>query len=77
MSQFLYYPAIWTFHRRVMEHRINRINKRTLRLIYPNQHQLSFKELLEKHQTVSIHQRTFETHANEMYKAKKRSLLKL
>ena len=36
------------FHRRAMEHRINRIHERTLRLIYPNQHQLTFKELLEK-----------------------------
>ena len=53
-----------------MEHRINRIYERTLRLIYPNQHQLTFKELLEKNKTVSIYQRNLQTLANEIYKAK-------
>ena len=48
MSQFSYCPLIWTFHSRAMEHRISRIHERSLRLIYPNQHQLAFKELLEK-----------------------------
>ena len=58
------------FHSRAMEHRINRIHKRTLRLIYPNQHQLTFKELLEKNKTVSIHQRNLQILATEIYKAK-------
>ena len=53
-----------------MEHRINRIHERTLRLIYPNQHQLTFKELLEKNKTVSIHQRNLQILATEIYKAK-------
>ena len=48
------------FHSQAMEHRINRIHKRTLKLIYPNQHQLTFKELLEKNKTISI--------ATEIYK---------
>ena len=48
MSQFSYCPLIWMFHSRAMKHRINRIHERTLRLIYPNQHQLTFNELLEK-----------------------------
>ena len=38
--------------------------------IYPNQHQLTFKELLEKNKTVSIHQRNLQTLATEIYKAK-------
>ena len=50
MSQLSYCLLIWMFHSRAMEHRINRIHERTLRLIYPNQHQLTFKELLEKKQ---------------------------
>ena len=70
MSQFSYCPLIWMFHSRAMEHRINRIHERTLRLIYPNQHQLTFKELLEKNKTVSIHQRNLQTLATEIYKAK-------
>ena len=39
MSHFSYCPLICMFHR------TNRIYERTLRLIYPNQHQLTFKEL--------------------------------
>ena len=57
MSQFSYYPLIWMFHSRAMEHRINTIHERTLRLIYPSQHQLTFNELLEKNKTVSISNR--------------------
>ena len=58
------------FHSRVVEQRINRIHEKTLRLIYPNQHQLTLKELLEKNKTVSIHQRNSQTLATEIYKAK-------
>ena len=50
MSPFSYCPLIWMLHTRAMEHKINRIHERTLKLIYPNQHQLTFKELLEKKQ---------------------------
>ena len=39
-------------------------------LIYPNQHQLTFKELLEKNKTVSIRQRNLQTLATKIYKAK-------
>ena len=53
-----------------MQHRENRINERTLRLIYPNQHQLTFKELLEKSKTVRIHQRNLQTLETEICKAK-------
>ena len=56
-----------------MEHRINRIHERTLRLIYPNEHQLTFKELLEKNKTISIHQRNLQTLATEIYKAKNKT----
>ena len=55
-----------------MEHRINRIHESSLRFIYPNQHQLTFKEknIVEKNKTVSIHQRNLQTFATEIYKAK-------
>ena len=45
MSHFSYCPLICMFHSRAMEHRTNRIYERTLRFTYPNQHQLTFKEL--------------------------------
>ena len=57
MSQFSYFPLIWMFHNRAMEHKIIRIHERTLRLIYPNQHQLAFKELLEKNPRLSAYTR--------------------
>ena len=69
MSWFSYCPLIWMFHDQAMEHRINRIHERTLRLIYSNQHQITFKGLLEKSKTVSIHQRNLQTFATEIYKA--------
>ena len=65
MSQFSCCPLIWMFHSRAMEHRINRIHERTLRLIYLNQHQLTFKEILEETATVSMHQRNLQTRATE------------
>ena len=43
-----------------MEHRMNRFHERSLRFIYPNQHQLTF----------SIHQRNLQTLATEIYKTK-------
>ena len=42
----------------------------TLRLIYRNQHQLTFKELLEKNKAVSIHQGNLQTLAIEICIAK-------
>ena len=55
MSQFPYCSLIWMFDGRAIKHKINRIHERTIRLTYPNQHQLTFMELLGKNKTVSIH----------------------
>ena len=52
-----------------MKHRLNRIHERTLRLIYPNQYQPTFKELLENNKAVSIHYRNLQTLATEIYNA--------
>ena len=60
MSQFLYCPLTWIFHSRAKEHRINRIHEMALRLIYPNQNQITFKELLEKKKLL--------TYTREIYK---------
>ena len=48
VSVLIFCLLIWMFHSRTMEHRMNKIHERTLRIIYPNQHQLTFKDLLEK-----------------------------
>ena len=46
-SQFSYCPLIWMFHSRRMEHRINKIHERTLRLIYPSDSKLKFKNKIK------------------------------
>ena len=57
------------FHGRRMEHRINKIHERALRLIYPSDSKLRFKELLDKNKTVSIHQKNLQALATEIFKA--------
>ena len=69
-SQFSYCPLIWMFHSQRMEHRINKIHERVLRLIYPSYSKLTFKELLGKNKTVSIHQKNLHVAATEIFKAK-------
>ena len=53
-----------------MQHRINKIHERALRLIYRSDSKLTFKELLEKNKTVSIHQKNLQVLATEIFKAK-------
>ena len=53
-----------------MEHNINRIHERAIRLIYPSDSKLTFKELLNKNKTVSIHQKNLQVLATEIFKAK-------
>ena len=59
-SQFSYCPLIWMFHSQRMEHRINIIHQMALRLIYPSDSKLTFKELLDKNKTASIHQKNLK-----------------
>ena len=65
------------FHSRAMEHRINRIHKGNLRLIYSNQTQLKSKENLDKNKTVNIHQRNIQILATKIYKAKTKIFLEI
>ena len=53
-----------------MEHRINRIHERALRLIYPSDSKLTFKKLLDKNKTVSILKKNLQVLATETYQAK-------
>ena len=69
-SQFSYYSLIWMFHSRRMEHRVNKIDERVLRLIYPSDSKLTFEELLDRKKTVSIHQKNLHVLATEIFKAK-------
>ena len=68
-SQFNYCPLVWMFHSRTLNNKINKLHERALRLVYkyPN---LSFQELLDKDNSVTIHHRNLQRLATEMYKIK-------
>ena len=68
-SQFSYCPLIWMFHSRKLNHKINHIHERALRLVY-NDYTSTFENLLLIDGSVSIHHRNIQKVATEMYKAK-------
>ena len=68
-SQFSFCPLVWMFHSRNLNNKINRLHERALRLVYKNEN-LTFEELLEMDNSVSIHQRNLQKLAIAMYKIK-------
>ena len=52
---------------RELENRINRVHERCLLILY-NDKKSNFKELLDRDENVTIHQRNIQTLAIEMYK---------
>ena len=68
-SQFSYCPLLWMFHSRTLNNRINRIHKRALKIVYSDPN-LSFEELLQRDNSVSIHERNLQRLATEIYKVK-------
>ena len=53
-----------------MEHRINSIHKRALKLVYQDSSDLTFQELLAKDKSVSVHQKSLQFLATEIFKSK-------
>ena len=68
-SQFSYCPLVWMFHNRSLNNKINRIHERALRLVY-QRNDLTFSQLLELDNAVTIHQRNLQVLATEIYKVK-------
>ena len=66
-AQFNFCPAVWMFHNRSLNNKINRLHERCLRIIYNNKHS-NFEELLVKDNSASIHHNNIPTLAIEMYK---------
>ena len=66
-SQFSYCPLIWLFHSRRLNNKINSRHERALRIIYQDNMSI-FQELLNKGNSVSIHQRNLQVLATEMFK---------
>ena len=70
-SQFNYCQLVWMCHNRTNNNKINRLHERCLRLIY-NDKKSSFKDLLLKDGSVSIHHRNLRKLAVELFKSFRR-----
>ena len=66
-SQFGYCPLVWMFHSRKLNNRINKIHERALRIIYDD-NKSTFRELLNKDNYFTIHERNIHALAIELYK---------
>ena len=64
--QFNYCPLIWMCHSRTNNRKTNRLHERCLRIMY-NDKQSPFIKLLEKDNSVSIHERNLQILAIEMF----------
>ena len=56
------------FHSCNLNNKINRIHERALRLVYQNN--LSFSELLDQHNSVTVHQKNMQVLVTEIYNVK-------
>ena len=71
ISQFNCFPLlVWMFHSRKLNHRINSIHERTLRVAYQD-YKSTFLELLQRDNSITIHQRNLQVLATESFKTKK------
>ena len=64
LSQFSYFPLVWMFHSRKLNHRIYEIHERALRIVC-NDHQCTFEELLERDNSFTIHERNLIHEVNK------------
>ena len=55
-SQFNYCPLVWMCHSKKLNNKINRLQKRALRIVYHDKSP-TFYQLLEKDKSVTIHTR--------------------
>ena len=67
-SQFSYCPLIWMFHSRHLNNKINWIHERALGLVYQNN--LSFSELLDLDNSVTVLQKNLQVLVKKIYKVK-------
>ena len=68
-SQFNYCSLVWMFHNRNLNNKINKLHERALRIVYKDEN-LTFQELLDKDNSVTIHHKNLQRLAVEMYKIK-------
>ena len=68
-SQFNYCPLIWMQHTRSLNNKINKLQERSLLIVYED-YTSSFDNLLKKDKNKTIHQKNIEKLAIQMYKIK-------
>ena len=68
-SQFSYCPLVWMFCSNKMNHKINHIHERALRLVYQD-YTSSFADLLKRDNSLTFHHRNIHQVAIEMFKVK-------
>ena len=68
MSTFKYCPLIWVFCGKIESKSINKIHKRTLRLIYDPE-DANFEYLLEKDKSQTIHENNLQKLLVKIYKS--------
>ena len=66
-SQFEYCPLIWMFHSRQINHKINKLHERALRIVN-NDNFSSFEVHLYKDKSVTVHQKNLQILATDLYK---------
>ena len=67
-SQFNYCTLISMFHSRQSNDRINKICKKALRLVYKDNNKLTFSDLLELDNSLTIHQQNLQILTTEIFK---------
>ena len=68
-SQFNYAPLTWMFHSRTLNNKINRLHERALRLVCDDEN-LTFKELLDRDDSMTVHHKNIQKLTIEMFKIK-------
>ena len=69
IPQFNYAPLTWMFHSRTLNNKINRLHERALRLVCDDEN-LTFQELLDLNDSMTIHHKNIQKLAIEMFKIK-------
>ena len=67
VSQFSYCLSVWMLCSRTLNKRINKLQERALRILY-HDYISSFTDLLEKDNSITVHDHNIQILANEMYK---------
>ena len=68
-SQFQYCSLIWIFHSRQFNICISKIHERAMRVVYRD-YTSDFRELLNKNNIFTIHERSIQSLAVELFKVK-------